>query len=78
MTGRPNHQIRAALFREVSHSFAQEQSRRDKKLVAWRLAEIAKFHPWPGAPHQDLVKAHRDAMNDLREVADSLIAKGHP
>ncbi|NHZ94592.1 hypothetical protein [Massilia sp. CCM 8734] len=66
------------LVREISHAFAQEHSGRDRKLIAWRLADLAKIKKAPGTRFQDLVNDELEARYALREVADSLIAKGHP
>ncbi|HEX8610177.1 MAG TPA: hypothetical protein VF800_02730 [Telluria sp.] len=78
MTNPCIHHQGKVLIREISHAFAQEHSGRDKKLIAWRLADLAKIEKAPGTKFQDLVDDEPDARYALREVADSLIAKGHP
>lgn len=78
MTHSSIHHQGKVLVREISHAFAQEHSGRDKKLIAWRLADLAKIEKAPGTNFHDLDKCELEARYALREVADSLIAKGHP
>ncbi len=62
--------------------FASQPIRRPSKLarliIEWRLAELKKINPPPGTNFAPLVQEYIEAMDTLREIADSLIKRGHP
>ncbi|MDQ1921667.1 hypothetical protein [Massilia pseudoviolaceinigra] len=77
MTGRPNHSASAPLVAPALR-VAQNGPRAAVLIAEWRHLEKLVTGTAPGVTKEALIKQRDAALNAVREVADSYLAKGHP